>query len=221
MSLDSFSSSSESVNPPRPPRKDIEEGTYALGIWEEGQTLYEFERNPLRDTSPTWNKVDHFEHSDSEVQRVNFQNATAEPQSSPDGDLQAVWVYTEELGRDESVPVTAEEETEGKDSEDQSKNDGDKGDSRTVGEIGKNTTYHRALHAVDRLSNGEDDAVPVKDVQAECSDPQGTVYSAMTTLYEKKLVNRKKKERDGKQDINVYWVSNYGEAMLAEHGTPS
>lgn len=186
MSSDSFGDSGGPGSSPSPPRKNVEEGSYALGIWKDGQTLYEFEQNPLRDASPTWNKVDHFGHNDTEVQRINFQSATAEPQSSDGGSLQAVWVYTEELGRGESVKIPTEKGTEGQNKTSRPGGSHIQDSGREVGEIGKNTTYHRALSAVDRLSTGEDDAVSVNTVQQECPDPKGTVYSAMTSLHEKK-----------------------------------
>lgn len=223
MSLDSFGDRDETVDPPEPPRMNLEVGTYALGIWQEGQTLYQYERHPLRETSPQWTEVDHFDHNDPEVQRINFENASAEPQSDEEGNLRTVWIYTETLSRDESVDSSSKDGAESAQSSSRSKKrrQARPDDDRTVGEVGADTTYHRVLYAIRDLADGEDDPIAVGMIVDEIEDPKGTVYSAMTTLYKKKLVDRKKKKRKGEQDINVYWLTKYGEGMLDELGAPS
>lgn len=203
---------------PTPPRDDAEQGTYALGIWEDGQTLYRFENHPLDPSGSSWAEVDHFGHDDEAVQDVYFERASAKPEVNEDGGLVAVWLYTQSLSGEPPEPSPASSQS---DSPRPRREAGEDDEERTLGDIGENTAYHRALSIVDRLTDGEDDAVSVKDISSEAEDPKGTVYSAMTKLWERKLVERKERHLEGERNHKVYWLSRYGEEKLAELGHPN
>jgi hypothetical protein len=202
---------------PSPPGDNAEQGTYALGIWEGGQTLYRFENHPLDPSGSSWVEVDHFGHDDEAVQDVYFERASAKPEVNEDGGLVAVWLYTQSLSREPPQPSPSSSQS---DSRRPRRETGEDGEERTLGDIGENTAYHRALSIVDRLTDGENDAVSVKDISNEAEDPKGTVYSAMTKLWERKLVERKERDLEGERNHKVYWLSPYGKEKLEELGQP-
>ena len=207
----------EAEEPPKPPKNGINQSTYALGIWEEGQTLYRYEEHPLDSSRSSWTQIDHFSHGDDEIQNVYFDQATAKPELNEDNVLVAVWLYTQGLssGPSQSRRVTAES-----DRSRSRRQIGEDDEERALGDIGGDTAFHRALAVVDDLTDGEKDAVSVKEISERGTDPEGTVYSAMTKLWERKLVEREDRSRGGGRSRKAYWLSPYGEQVLADLGRP-
>lgn len=210
------SGDTEAVSKPKPRRTDVSEGMYALGVWEGGQTLYRFEQNPLDPADHDWREVKHFAHDDKEVQSIHINKATAKPHLDGSNQLVAVWLYTENLSNGQSRSESNSEST-GK----TPRKIGEDDEKRSLGDIGRDTSHHRVLAVVDQLTEGPDDAVSVKDIIKRSSVPEGTIYAAMTSLWERKLVERRDKEREGKQDLKVYWLSPYGRQVLADIGEPN
>lgn len=209
-------SESEAVAKPRPPKMDVSEGMYALGVWERGQTLYQFVENPLDPTDHGWEEMKHFEHGDKEVQSIHFDSTTAKPHLDENNQLVAVWLYTKSLSGGQSHSKNNQEDTNRNPRE-----VGEDDEKRSLGDIGRDTSHHKVLTVVDQLTEGPDGAVSAKNIIKQSSVAEGTVYAAMTDLWERKLVERREEERDGKQDLKVYWLSPYGRQVLADIGEPS
>jgi hypothetical protein len=202
-----------SHTPPKPSRKDFEKGTYALVCWEQGETLYEFDENPL-DPCPSWKERDSWSH-DSEIKQISVQQ---EDDAGPlpirqklldkEGNLKATVLYMKGFNKLSNDKNTEKNQAETESVESES-------DNRELGEIRKDTADHVALYIVKRLSDGKKDKVPSTEVKNRTPEPNGTITSSLSKLYSKKMV-----ERDESGKPYEYWISDHGEAEIEEHGKP-
>ncbi|WP_048075244.1 hypothetical protein [Haloquadratum walsbyi] len=215
--------SGDSDNPPIPPRKNIKKGTYALGTWSGGSTLYELEHPPLID-NPTWKQKGHFEHTNPKTESIFFPDSTTvsqsddggplpihEKQLTSEGELVATWVYAKEFKSLENLSDTDAESNQKDDQNHKSKSD-----RRSLGGIEQDTVHHRTLYLLNQLSSGEEDKIPVMDIVEESPDKTGSITAQIKDLWKRKLVERK--TVDGKF---VYWMSGYGYEELDELSKPS
>lgn len=87
---------------PIPPEDvEAEEGTFAVAIHMDGQTIFKYEQpSPLR-SEPEWEERDHFDHD--EVPRMNLRNTIIDYEPS-NGNLAVVWVFTDQLQADRGEP---------------------------------------------------------------------------------------------------------------------
>lgn len=92
-------------------------------------------------------------------------------------------------------------------------------ESREEGEIVPNTSHHHVLHFIAR--HDDNDSIPGRDVKSQITSvSEGSVFPALTQLWERKLVERER-VKDVPNPYYKYKVSDYGEITLAELGTPS
>jgi Fic family protein len=203
----------QSHTPPRPIRKDFEKGTYALVCWEQGETLYEFNEDPL-DQCPSWKKRRSWSH-DSEIKQISMQQEDdagplpiRQKQLDEEGNLKATFIYMKDFNKLSNDKNTEKNQAETESVESES-------DNRELGEIGKDTKDHVALYIVKYLSDGKKDKVTTPEVQNRTPVPEGTISSSLTKLYRNKMV-----ERDESGIPYEYWISDHGEAEIEEHGKP-
>jgi DNA-binding HxlR family transcriptional regulator len=214
----------QSHTPLKPPRKDFEKGTYALVCWAREETLYEFEEHPL-DPCPNWKEVDSWSHDSPEIKQISLPQSTfvqQEDNAGPlpirqklldkEGNLKATLLYMKDFNK-----LSNEKNTEKNQSETESV--GSESYNRELGEIGKDTGHHVALYIVKHLSDGKKDKIPSSEVQNRTPKPDGTIGPSLRDLYERKMLERD--ESENRPYEYEYWISDYGEVAINEHGRPS
>lgn len=182
--------------------------------WKEGETLYEFDENPI-DQCPSWKERNSWSH-DSEIKQISVQQEDdagplpiRQKQLDEEGDLKATLLYMKDFNKLSNDKNTEKNQAETESVESES-------DNRELGEIGKDTGHHVALYIVKRLSDGKNDKVPSTEVQNRTPEANGTITSSLTDLYNRKMV-----ERDESAEPYEYWISDHGEVVIKQHGRPS
>lgn len=182
--------------------------------WEQGETLYEFDENPL-DPRPSWKERGSWSH-DSEIKPISMQQEDEtgplpirQKQLGKEGNLKATLLYMKDFKKLSNDKNTEKNQAEAESVESES-------DNRELGEIAKDTGEHVALHIVKRLSDGKNDKVPSTEIYTQTPMPKGTIGPALTKLYRRKMV-----EREDSGNKHEYWISDYGEVAIKQHGRPS
>lgn len=202
----------QSQNSLKPTREDLEKGTYALLCWEEGETLYEFDEDPI-DQCPSWKKRRSWSHG--EIKQISVQQEDdagplpiRQKQLNEEGNLKATLLYMKDFNRLSNDKNTEKNQAETESVESES-------DNRELGEIDKESSHHVALHIINRLSDGKNNKVPSSEIYTQTSKSDGTIGPALTQLYERKMV-----EREYSGNKYEYWMSDHGEVVIEKYGKP-
>jgi len=181
--------------------------------WEQGETLYEFDENPL-DPCPSWKERDSWSH-DSEIKQISVQQ---EDDAGPlpirqklldkEGNLKATVLYMKGFNKLSNDKNTEKNQAETESVEPES-------DNRELGEIVKDTGHHVALYIIKRLLDGKHDKVPSSEIYTQTSISKGTIGPALNDLHERKMI-----EREHSGNKYEYWMSDHGEVVIEKYGKP-